>query len=209
MHRRTSVLRLVISLVFLAALLVSCAPPVVETTQEAPTVAAEPTKAEVMSSTATLSPTLPPPAQYSEAPELAQQVKDGTLPPVEERLPESPMVVQPNESIGVYGGVMHRLTKPSGDGAHFTRVVVYEGMVRWTPDWTGLEPDVAESYEVNDNATEYTFHLRKGMKWSDGSPYTSADIKFWYEDIILNTDLNSCSAYLVKGRWGVGQDGIP
>lgn len=190
MQRHSTVLRLIFSLIVLAALLVSCAPPAVVETTEEPTEEVAPTQAVVMKETATQAPTLPPPPKYTEAPELAALVASGDLPPVEERLPENPKVVPPNEEIGVYGGTLHRLTKPSADGAHFTRIVVYENLVRWTPDWTGIEPNLAESFEVNDDATVYTFHLRKGLKWSDGTPYTSKDIMFWYEDVALNTDIS-------------------
>lgn len=68
------------------------------------------------------------------------------------------------------------------------RYQAYEPLVRFTPDWSGVEPNVAESYEVNDDSTVYTFHLRKGMKWSDGHPFTTEDIRFWYEDIFQDKD---------------------
>jgi ABC-type transport system substrate-binding protein len=49
---------------------------------------------------------------------------------------------------------------------------------------------VAESFEVNEDATEFTFHLRRGMKWSDGHPFTADDIVFWYEDVAQNPELS-------------------
>ena len=42
--------------------------------------------------------------KYKESPMLKARVEAGELPPVEERLPENPMVVQPNEKVGQYGG---------------------------------------------------------------------------------------------------------
>ena len=66
------------------------------------------------------------------------------------------------------------------DNAWIFRTIAYEPLVRWTRDWTGVIPNVAESWEVNDDATEFTFKLREGMKWSDGEPFTSADVMFWY-----------------------------
>lgn len=198
MQRRTYVLRLIISLFVLASFLVSCAPPTQEAVVEQATATTAPTQAVVSVSTATLAPTLPPPAKYKEAPELAELVAAGKLPSVEERLPENPKVLQPAESIGVYGGNMRRLTKPSADGAHFTRTVLYESLVTWTPDWAGIQPDIAEAFEVSDDASTFTFHLRKGMKWSDGEPYTSADIKFWWEDIIMNDELTAAKPGWLK-----------
>lgn len=46
-------------------------------------------------------------------------------------------------------------------------------------------PDLAESWEVSDGATTYTFHLAQGVKWHDGQPFTSADVKFTFENILL------------------------
>ena len=45
---------------------------------------------------------------YNEAPMLAEKVAAGELPPVAERLPDNPRVVEPNDSVGVYGGIWHR-----------------------------------------------------------------------------------------------------
>ena len=190
MERPYRVLRLIFSLIVVAAMIISCAPPTQAPTQAATDVPPQPTKAVVQVATATQPPTEAAPPAFTEAPELAEQVKAGTLPPVEERLPENPLVVKPNESIGKYGGTLYRMTKPTADNAHFSRTISYENLVRWTPDWSGIIPNMAESYEVNEDATVYTFHLRKGIKWSDGEPWTSKDIMFWYNDVAMNTDLS-------------------
>ena len=50
-------------------------------------------------------------------------------------------------------------------------------------------PNVAQSIEVNEDTTEFVFHLRAGMRWSDGVPFTADDIIFWYEDVFLNKEL--------------------
>jgi len=47
--------------------------------------------------------------QYNEAPMLAEKVAKGELPPVEERLPENPLVIEPVEGIGQYGGTWHKI----------------------------------------------------------------------------------------------------
>jgi peptide/nickel transport system substrate-binding protein len=62
-------------------------------------------------------------------------------------------------------------------------------LVRWSPNWDTIIPSLAEKWEVSDDATTYTFYLRKGVKWSDGAPFTADDLVFWYEDVILNADL--------------------
>ncbi len=48
---------------------------------------------------------------------------------------------------------------------------------------------MAKGWEWNDDFTEVTFFLRKGHKWSDGEPFTAADVEFWMNEIILNPDV--------------------
>ncbi len=144
--------------------------------------------------------------QYQEAPMLAERVANGDLPPVDERLPENPLVVEPTDRIGVYGGTWHMGMRGAQDDALLTRTVGgAQGLVRWSPDWTGIIPGVASRWEVNDNATEYTFYLRPGMKWSDGVPFTADDIMFWYEDVITNKEMYPASPswMTVGGEVGV------
>lgn len=137
--------------------------------------------------------------EYHEAPQLAEQVAAGTLPAVADRLPANPRVVEPL-SIGQYGGTWRMGTRGGGDEVIYIRTVGYTNLVRWNVEWTEVIPDVAESFEVNDEGTVFTFHLREGQKWSDGAPFTSADILFLINDIYLNPELHpSPPAWLVSG----------
>jgi peptide/nickel transport system substrate-binding protein len=154
--------------------------------------------------TAVVEPTLPPaptsapeattapePAasKYHEAPMLAELVAAGQLPPVDERLPEEPLVEQVVDEIGQYGGVLRRGFLGPSDHNNYTRVV-YDALVRHAPDGSEVIPHIAKGWESNDDFTEWTVFLRPGMKWSDGQPFTADDIMFWYEQILLNTELN-------------------
>jgi peptide/nickel transport system substrate-binding protein len=125
----------------------------------------------------------------AESPSLQAQVDSGTLPPVADRLPENPLVITPLDRPGQQGGDWKHALVGGGSLSMVVRYQGYEPLVRFTPDWSGITPNVAESYEINDDATVYTFTLRKGMKWSDGHPYTTEDVRFWYEDIMQNPDL--------------------
>ncbi len=126
---------------------------------------------------------------YNEAPMLAEMVAAGTLPPVDERLPMNPRVIPVTEEIGEYGDTWYRVAVGPGDAGTIQNRLSYETMVRWNEDGSGVVPNVAESYEVSDDATEFTIFLREGMRWSDGEPFTADDYMFWYEDWHLNEDL--------------------
>src|SRR5690606_16730158 len=116
-----------------------------------------------------------------------QRVKSGDLPPLEERLPEEPLAVEPTDRIGVYGGAWHTCTMSVPGDAY--EMIAYDGLVRWSPDWSEVLPNAARGWEVGDDGREYTLELRKGMKWSDGEPFTTDDIVFVYEDVLSNTEL--------------------
>ena len=109
------------------------------------------------------------------------------MPPLAERLPAEPLVVEAPE-IGTYGGVWRSALKGNNDQGWVRRSVGYEPLVKFTFDWSGVEPNVATAWEVNEDATVYTFTLREGHKWSDGTPFTAEDIAFYVNDIANNDE---------------------
>lgn len=138
-------------------------------------------------------------SNYHEAPILAQRVTAGDLPPVTERLPENPRVIEPLEQVGEYGGAWNMALTSTGALVHLPRAIGYEPLVAASAD-TALIPNIAESFEASEDATEYIFRLRQGMKWSDGHPFTADDIMFWYEDVLLNSELTTAvPTWLMSG----------
>ncbi len=125
----------------------------------------------------------------SEAPALAALAEAGELPPLAERLPLNPKVVTPHEELGRYGGTWRMGLRGGDDDALLYRTIGYEQLMRWNLDWTEIEPNIAESVDVNEDATEFTFHLREGMKWSDGEPLTTDDIMWWYEYVLSDSEV--------------------
>jgi len=160
---------------FAAACTPTTAPP------EAPATAA-PTTAPAEAPTAA-----PLEARYKEAPMLAEKVAAGELPPVDERLPENPFVIEGLDGIGNYGGTMRKSFSGQADGGTISHMT-NRGMINVNQEYV-IHPYVAESWEVSEDAREYTFRLRKGLKWSDGAPMTADDFRYYYEDTILNRDL--------------------
>jgi peptide/nickel transport system substrate-binding protein len=127
-----------------------------------------------------------PVARYQEAPMLAEMVAAGKLPPVEERLPVDPMVIEPIAEVGNYCGTWRRCeTNPGHVGARLGA----EPLVMWGRDAKTILPNLASSWEMNEEGTELTFHLRQGVRWSDGEPFNADDIMFWFEDVVLNEEL--------------------
>lgn len=131
----------------------------------------------------------------NESPLLRTQVDQGLLPSLEERLPTDPATVKPHEEIGQYGGTWRRVHMGMPDEAGWMRLT-YDPLLRWSQDYKKPIPNTAKSWEVSEDGKQFTFHLRKGMKWSDGHPFTSRDYMFWYNEIILNDDL-----FPVKPNW--------
>lgn len=129
-----------------------------------------------------------------EAPMLAALVESGDLPPLEERLPDEPLVVEPDDRIGVYGGEWSTALVGAHDWPWLGRTVAYENFVRWDPEWDEAIPNLATEWEYNEDATEITIHLREGIKWSDGEPFTADDVVFALNDVFNNHDLSPMAA---------------
>ncbi len=124
-----------------------------------------------------------------EPPLLAEAVKSGDLPPMSERLPENPRIMEISENgmgHGQYGGTMRMLMGKEKD---IRRMVVfgYSRLVGFNLD-LGLTADILESYEVREGR-EFVFRLREGHRWSDGQPFTSDDFRFYWEDVANNDEL--------------------
>lgn len=124
------------------------------------------------------------PGGFGQAPQLQAMVDAGNLPPVADRLPAEPLVVQPAEGIGSYGGQF--VDSWGGGNVADFRQFGYDPLVRWSVDGSTVEPNIAKSWDISEDATSYTFHLREGMKWSDGQPFTADDIVFWWERVENN-----------------------
>jgi peptide/nickel transport system substrate-binding protein len=131
--------------------------------------------------------------EFKENPDIAELnnriTNNPDLPAVEERLPAEPLVVVPYHSIGKYGGQFNVLSLSAEAGTSDYTSARHVNLVRFNDDILTIEPNVAKNWAWNDDFTELTFHLREGHKWSDGQPFTSADVKFWMNELILNPEV--------------------
>lgn len=179
----TVAMALALLLIVLAGCGSGTAPAAVEAPAEAATPAQGAAEAGTDTSAAPSAPTT-----YQEAPILAERVTSGELPTVDERLPTNPMVVEPIEEVGDYGGTWLLLTDNQvriADVGEFTDV----SLLMWNREQSGPMPGLAESWDVEADGKEFVIHLRQGLKWSDGQPFTADDVLFWYEDIVMNDEL--------------------
>ncbi len=123
--------------------------------------------------------------EFKEAPVLAEKVAAGELPPVEERLPKAEDVFVMTElkngdalEIGNYGGTLTKAVTKIANW-EICRSTTLERPVDFDTNGTPFN-NVLKSIESNEDMTVWTMHLREGMKWSDGEPFTADDITFWY-----------------------------
>lgn len=124
---------------------------------------------------------------FQESPMLSQAVKNGNLPPLEKRLPPNPVVVKSFEKTGAYGGTWRRSYTGISD-LNETRKIVYDPLVRWSPDFK-VVPNLCQSWDVQNDGRVYVLKLVEGMKWSDGAPFTADDILFAANDTLLDRDI--------------------
>ena len=131
--------------------------------------------------------------EFSENPAIgelnARIAGNPALPPLADRLPAEPLVVVPYDSVGHYGGTFDALSNATEAGTSDFLSVRHVNLVRYSDNLQTIVPNVAKSWEWNDDYTQLTFHLRKGHKWSDGAPFTSADVKFWYDNLMFDSNV--------------------
>ncbi|MEX0328385.1 MAG: ABC transporter substrate-binding protein [Ruegeria sp.] len=149
------------------------------------------------------------PAMAQSVPDLQEgafwktEVDSGHLPPVQERIPSEPLVVDlaaKGRDLGVPGGTMRTMVTRSKDIRQMV-VYGYARLVGFNEKYE-IVPDLLASYENEDNR-KFTLRLRDGHKWSDGTPFTSEDFRYWWEDV-ANNELLSPSGppdfLLVEGK---------
>ena len=79
----------------------------------------------------------------------------------------------------------------SDSASHSIAGLIYNGLVKYDKDMN-IVGDLAESWDISDDGLVITFHLRKGVKWHDGKPFTAKDVLYTYQ---ITVDPKTPTAY--------------
>lgn len=139
-----------------------------------------------------------------EAPMLYELVQAGELPPVEERLPSNPFVMEPvgGGEIGEYGGTIRLGSIVTERSVEASGIASWPTYIGYDTDMSTIIPLMVAEWSASDDARTYTFTFRDGMRWSDGQPFTTEDIRFWYEECLLNEEIIPAASR--SARWTPG-----
>jgi peptide/nickel transport system substrate-binding protein len=137
---------------------------------------------------------------YGESPMLAEMVKAGSLPAVDDRLPPQPLVVENVDEVGKYGGTLKEAYIMPGGEFMLMRLLT-EPWINLDYDHSTLIPWSIEKWEwQNDEASVIRMDVRKGMRWSDGVAVTADDYLFYINDMLLNKEyLGAPPSWLYAG----------
>ena len=127
--------------------------------------------------------------RFSQSPFLDRR----DLPPVEDRLPNDPVVIQPYRTLGKYGGTA-RITL--WDTWQFFN---WEHALTISADLRNILPNLAESWSLSEDGRVTTIRLRPGIKWSDGVPLTADDFIFRMNHVWLDPQISPVTYRLVRG----------
>lgn len=115
-------------------------------------------------------------------------------------------------TIGKYGGylVVGSLDNPKTFNHHIAQEtsstditgMLHAGLTEVNPITDMVEPALAKSWEISEDGLVITFHLRQGLKWSDGEPFTADDVVFTFNGVIFNEDVRTDyrDVLLVEGK---------
>ena len=145
---------------------------------------------------------------YSQPEFMDAFVESGALPPVEERLPAEPLVYKTSnmpDGTGTYGDVMRHVIGGRPEGWNYwggqsqgwggIDIGMTECLTRTGPlfminsEDLAPMPNLAKSWEWSEDGMTLTVNLIEGAKWSDGDPFDTEDIAFYWNDILLDPEI--------------------
>ncbi|MEO0863538.1 MAG: ABC transporter substrate-binding protein [Pseudomonadota bacterium] len=117
------------------------------------------------------------------------EVNKGDMDPAVDRIPDEPLIVDlkaKGRSFGQQGGTLRTMVTRTKDVRQMV-VYGYARLVGYDHEYN-LVPDILRDFEVAEGRI-FTLHLRKGHRWSDGAPFTSADFEYWWKHVAQNREL--------------------
>ena len=106
-----------------------------------------------------------------------------------------------NLTVGKYGGylVVGTWDNPKTFNHHIAQETsstdityrLHAGLTDVNPITDKVEPALAKSWEISEDGLTITFHLRQGLQWSDGEPFTADDVVFTFNGVIFNEDVRT------------------
>lgn len=154
------------------------------------------------------------PLSFGQSPLLEDETKKGILPPLLQRLPQNPLVLEPWESTGRYGGTV-RYGEINPKFCHYMRhlneaALLEVGESNRFHHYSRMEgpvlPGVLETYETSRDGTRHEFSIRKGLRWSDGTLVSTEDVRYTVEDVLLHPSIrpfltNSETSAIMLPEW--------
>jgi len=135
-------------------------------------------------------------AALVEPPFFAERVAAGQLPPIDQRLPAERFTVGPGVLLqeeymtwenGQYGGDL----KAAGLSPTNIVRIGFGATILRSPSQTTSEaqPNVVSEFSYSEDYTTFRFKIRDGLKWSDGTPVTTEDVRFTFEDLYMDPEV--------------------
>ena len=114
--------------------------------------------------------------------------------------------------IGTYGGelILSTISDPKSFNPILAKEtsttavtgLLFEGLTRTSGITTEVEPNLAESWEVDETGLIWTFHLRRDVKWFDGERFSADDVVFTFNKLVYNPDIPNSARdiFTIEGK---------
>ena len=146
------------------------------------------------------------PTKFNESPTNAGLVKQGKLPPVKQRVSDEPLVLIGPDGVGKYNGERtFRLISCCGDTNPIAAPALGSGyLLQFSLDGNTIEPNLVKAWRASSDFNTWTMELRKGTKWSDGTPFTAEDVSFSFKEFVTGQDEGGQIQAATRAYWKTG-----
>jgi len=89
------------------------------------------------------------------------------------------------------------VTSNENSTTQYTNLML-RGLVDIDPNTSDVVPELAKGWDTSEDGLTLTFHLRRGLRWSDGAPFTADDVLFTYNDLYFNPDVDTNTRSILR-----------